>query len=159
MTCIVYTSMRFIVRGKPYSWIYSLDSCLSCWWSQFSQTTENGGLSFLLQKKTVVLEKGGKKPTIRSLSNNDLLRPFAQSWKFDRFQTLRNNSQQHATTCNRVCKQTQHVTSNIFGSCWLTMLRPFARDLTTATPVKASLKTLFRVLSIFFSIFPIRSVF
>ena len=54
--------------------------------------------------------------------------------KFDRFQTLRNNSQQHATTCNnntitlfkegsaitynmqyhgnRVCKRTQHVTSN-----------------------------------------------
>ena len=28
-----------------------------------------------------------------------------------RFQTLRNNSQQHAT-CNRVCQRTQHVTSN-----------------------------------------------
>ena len=156
--------MRSIVRGKPDSWIYSLDSCLSCWWSQFSQTTKHGGLSFLLQKKRnseiiMVLEKGGKALTIGSLSNNDLLRPFAQCWKFDRFQTLRNNYQQHATTCNRVCKQTQHVTSNIVGSCCLTMLRPFARDLTTATPVKASLKTLFRVLSIFFAIFPIRSVF
>ena len=32
--------------------------------------------------------------------------------KFDRFQTLRNNTQQHPTTCNRVCKRTQHVTSN-----------------------------------------------
>ena len=47
--------------------------------------------------------------------------------KFDRFQTLRNNSQQHATTCNRVCKRTQHVTSNNVGSCWPTLLLPFAR--------------------------------
>ena len=33
--------------------------------------------------------------------------------KLDRFQTLRNNTQQHPTTCNRVCKGAQHVTSNI----------------------------------------------
>ena len=32
--------------------------------------------------------------------------------KFDWFQTLRNNTQQHPTTCKRVCKRTQHVTSN-----------------------------------------------
>ena len=50
--------------------------------------------------------------------------------KFDRFQTLRNNTQQHPTTCNRVCKRTQHVTSNNVGSCWPTMLHPFARGLT-----------------------------
>ena len=49
--------------------------------------------------------------------------------KFDRFQTLRNNSQQHATTCNRVCKRTQHVTSNNVGSCWRTVLRSLARGL------------------------------
>ena len=43
--------------------------------------------------------------------------------------TTRNNMQQHATTCNRVCKRMQHVTSNNIGSCWPTMLRPsFARD-------------------------------
>ena len=36
-----------------------------------------------------------------------------------------------ATTCNRMCKRTQHVTSNNVGSCWSTMLRPFARSLTT----------------------------
>ena len=30
-------------------------------------------------------------------------------------QPLRNNSQQHATTCNRVCKRTQYVTSNNVG--------------------------------------------
>ena len=47
--------------------------------------------------------------------------------KFNRFQTLRNNAQQHPTTCNRVCKRTQHVTSNNVGSCWPTMLRPFER--------------------------------
>ena len=49
--------------------------------------------------------------------------------KFDRFQTLRNNTQQHPTTCNRVCKRTQHVTSNNVGSCWSTVLRSFARSL------------------------------
>ena len=49
--------------------------------------------------------------------------------KFDRFQTLRNNTQQHLTKCNRVYKRTQHVTSNNVGSCWSTMLRPFARGL------------------------------
>ena len=36
--------------------------------------------------------------------------------KFDGFQTLRNNSQQHPTTRNRVCKRTQHVTSNNVAS-------------------------------------------
>ena len=48
--------------------------------------------------------------------------------KFDRFQTLRNNKQQHPTTCNKV-KRTQHVTPNNVESCWSTMLRPFARSL------------------------------
>ena len=45
----------------------------------------------------------------------------------NKFQTLRNNRQQHPTTCNRVCKRTQHVASKNVGRCWLTMLRPFAR--------------------------------
>ena len=49
--------------------------------------------------------------------------------KFDRFQTLRNNTQQHPTTCNRVYKRRQHVTSNNIGTCWPTMFRPFARGL------------------------------
>ena len=34
----------------------------------------------------------------------ELLRPFAHSLRFDRFQTLRNNSQQHATGCANRCK-------------------------------------------------------
>ena len=34
-----------------------------------------------------------------------------------------------ATTCNKVCKQTQHITSNNVGSCWATMLHLFARSL------------------------------
>ena len=42
--------------------------------------------------------------------------------KFDLFQTLLNNTQQDPTTCNTVCKRTQHVIS-IVGSCWSTMLR------------------------------------
>ena len=37
--------------------------------------------------------------------------------KFDWFQTLRNNTQQHPTTCNRVRKRTQHVTCNM-QQCW-----------------------------------------
>ena len=49
--------------------------------------------------------------------------------KFDQFQTFHNNTQQHPTTCNRVSKQTQHVTSNNVGSCWSTMLCPFARSI------------------------------
>ena len=36
-----------------------------------------------------------------------------------------NNSQQHGTTCNKVCKRTQHVASNNVCSCWPTMLRRF----------------------------------
>ena len=46
--------------------------------------------------------------------------------KFDRFQTLRNNSEQRITTHNRVCKRTQHVTSKNVESCWPTLLRLFA---------------------------------
>ena len=30
--------------------------------------------------------------------------------KFDRFQTLRNNTRQHPTTCTRLCKRTRHPT-------------------------------------------------
>ena len=45
-----------------------------------------------------------------------LLCLFAQSLKFDRLQTLHNNSQQHTTACNRTCKR----------SCWPTMLCLFA---------------------------------
>ena len=52
----------------------------------------------------------------------------AMTQKFDKFQILRNNFQQHTTTCSRqVCKRTQHVTSNSVGSCWPTKLRPFAQ--------------------------------
>ena len=42
------------------------------------------------------------------------------------FQTLRNNSQQRATTCNRVCKRTRHVTCKNFGSWWPAKLRRMA---------------------------------
>ena len=41
-----------------------------------------------------------------------------------------NNSQQHATTCNRVRKQTEHLTSwktlGVVSTCWSAMLRPLA---------------------------------
>ena len=60
--------------------------------------------------------------------------------KFDRFQTLRNNTQQHPTTCNWVCKRTQHVTSNNVESCWPAMLRPFARGVIKINYEKKKLK-------------------
>ena len=44
--------------------------------------------------------------------------------KVDRFQALRNNSQQQLATCNRVCKRTQHVTSDLI----LGVIRPFAQS-------------------------------
>ena len=47
--------------------------------------------------------------------------------KVDQFQTSCNNSQQHATTCNRVCTRTKHATPNNVGSSRPTMLRPFER--------------------------------
>ena len=52
------------------------------------------------------------------------------------------NSQKHATTCNRMCKRTQHVTSNIVWRCWPSMLRPFARDfiLLTSRNTKQEIK-------------------
>ena len=49
--------------------------------------------------------------------------------KFDRFPTLRNNTQQYPTTWNRMCKRTQHVTLNNVGSCWSTIWRLLARSL------------------------------
>ena len=48
------------------------------------------------------------------LANN--VAPFAWGLKYDRFQTLCNNKQQLPTICNRVCKWTQHVTSNNVAS-------------------------------------------
>ena len=51
---------------------------------------------------------------------------FAQ--KFNEFQTLHKNSQQHPKTCSGVCKRTQHVTLSNVGSCWPTILGPFSRS-------------------------------
>ena len=56
----------------------------------------------------------------------EMLRVLAQ--EFDRFQTWRNNSQQHATTCNMVYKRTQHTTPKNIENCRPTMLRPFANS-------------------------------
>ena len=38
--------------------------------------------------------------------------------------TSLNNTQRHATICNRMCKRTQHVTSHNVGNCWPNW-RPF----------------------------------
>ena len=89
--------------------------------SLFNSFVSVANLGYVQTGATTPSNVGSCKPT--------MLRPFARGEKFDRFQTLRNNTQQHPTTCNRVCKRTQHVTSNNVGSCWSTMLRPFARSL------------------------------
>ena len=58
----------------------------------------------------------------------DILHSFAHAQlMFDRFQTLRNNFQQHPTTCKfRVCKQMNHLTSNNLGvvvkQCYICLL-------------------------------------
>ena len=57
-------------------------------------------------------------------------------WTKSRVWPVSNFRQQHPTTCNRVGKRTQHITSNNFGSCWLTMLRPF--DCTKSYTPRAS---------------------
>ena len=64
--------------------------------------------------------------------------------KFDRYQTLRNNSEQHATTFNSFCKRTQHVTSNYVRICCPTMLCPFARHFKFGTCETRRLKWAFR---------------
>ena len=48
--------------------------------------------------------------------------------------------QQLPATCNRVYKRTQHVTSSNVGSCWPTMLRPFARGFTGVSDITNSTK-------------------
>ena len=68
-------------------------------------------------------------PNIVGPTTLGVVESVARSLTFDRFQTLHNNSQQRATTCNRVSKRKEYVTSNNVGSCSPTMLRPFARGL------------------------------
>ena len=69
----------------------------------------------------VVCKRAQWLPTLLVQRRWELLRPCWQ-WCANGC----NNSQQHGTTCNKVCKRTQHVASNNVGSCWPTMLRRFA---------------------------------
>ena len=48
---------------------------------------------------------------------------------------FQSNSQKRTTTCNKVSKRAQHVTSKNAGSCWPTMLRPFVRGLIFLSPL------------------------
>ena len=62
-----------------------------------------------------------------------------KSWEllaqnFEPFQTLRNNTQQHATTSNMACKRTQHVTSSNVVGCWPAMLHLFAQGMIHKKP-------------------------
>ena len=62
-----------------------------------------------------------------------------KSWEllaqnFEPFQTLRNNTQQHATTSNMACKRTQHVTSSNVVGCWPAMLHLFTRGMIHKKP-------------------------
>ena len=59
------------------------------------EASQNNLLHFItgMVMKPVRLRANGLK------NYQTMLRPFAQGCKFDRFQTLRNNIQQHATGC------------------------------------------------------------
>ena len=86
-------------------------------------------------------------PLFRDRQNvaQHMLYPFAQLfqqswgagskvWPVPTFsQQLPTTRNRHAATCNRLCKRTFPVTSNNVGSCWPTILRPFAWDLTRVT--------------------------
>ena len=69
--------------------------------------------------------------------------------KFDQFKTLRNNSQQHATTCNRECKRIKHCCATlrrsrnkrIVGSCWLKSLTGFKLCATTSNNMQQGVET------------------
>ena len=104
--------------------------CISLFSVQEALTGEQAWIRFL--DKKLLLSRVQTDATLCANNSQhcwELLRPFVRSFKFDRFQTLGNNTQQHSTTCNRVYKRTQHViTSNKVESCWPTMLRPFTRD-------------------------------
>ena len=53
--------------------------------------------------------------------------------------TTSNNSQQHATTHNMVCKRSQHVEPNNVACCWPTMLRAFAPAFTACRVIASQL--------------------
>ena len=97
-------------------------------WSPISSPTPPGNWTLL----SGYVQTGATTPNNAGSCRPTMLRPIARGYTFDRFQTLRHNTQQHSTTCNRVCKRTQHVTSNNVGSCWSTILRPFQRSLSRA---------------------------
>ena len=53
---------------------------------------------------------------------------------------MRNYSQQHATTCNRICRtDATCVTPNNVGSCWPTKLRPVCTGLVNRMKTDATL--------------------
>ena len=110
-----YMLLRKIETGQ------TLQTTQHCWpitpntvtsvWTQLYVILENG-----LLYKTRAYDWGFK-PNANGHNNKCWeLSPFARSQKFDRFQSLRNNSQQHSTTCHRMCNRTRHVTSNNVSS-------------------------------------------
>ena len=86
--------------------------------------------------ETICNARGWPQQCWKSCANGSIKRQ-KKCWellvrKFDRFQTLRYNSQheQHGTTCNSVYKRTQQLTSNNAGSCWPSIMHPHAWSLT-----------------------------
>ena len=116
-----------------------LRACWQWWCKRMQQLPTMGRIQPISLCNPCVMSVRGPNNVGRAVQTNPTLLFYASAiteqkkcWellaeKFDWFQTLRNNTQQPPTTCNRVCKRTQHVTSNNVGSCWPTMLRPFVR--------------------------------
>ena len=135
---IVGTTM-FGVVAPCWQWCTNrCNNSQQCWDPQYIV----GRIQPISLCKPCVMNTRGAKNVGRAVQTDPTLLRYASAiteqkkcWellaeKFYRFQTLRNNTQQHPTTCNRMWKRTQKVTSKYVESCWSTMLRPFACSLT-----------------------------
>ena len=90
-------------------WQWCANGCIQCW-----PITRSNCVAF--SKETVCNARAWAQQCWKSWANSyaSVITEQKNCWElltqnFDRFQTLCNNSQQHATACNRVCKRTRHV--------------------------------------------------
>ena len=121
-----YRGMCKLIRKIPKTACkrtHQLPTLLRACWQWWSNGCNNSQLCSDLHAvhrlcKPFVMSVRGPNNVRRALQTNPTLLRYASAiteqkkyWellaeKFDRFQTLRNNTQQHPRTCNRVCKRT-----------------------------------------------------
>ena len=106
----------------------SFSSCQEENWKFFVLLEHLSSYNFVQRATNIKLRANGLNIVGQQLPTMlGVVASVARRLKFSLFQTLGSNSQQHATTCSRECKRTQHITSNNVGGCWPTMLRLFVR--------------------------------